>query len=30
MYFLFSREIFIKTDNFIEGVFFADLLKVTI
>jgi hypothetical protein len=22
------REIFIKTDNYIDGVFFADLLKV--
>ena len=24
----YSREIFIKTDNYIDGVFFADLLKV--
>ena len=24
----YAREIFIKTDNYIEGVFFADLLKV--
>jgi hypothetical protein len=28
IFFVIFREIFIKTDNYIGGVFFADLLKV--
>jgi len=28
--FLLNSEIFIKTDNYIDGVFFADLLKEVI